>query len=305
MPAKIGFIGQGWIGRNYADDFERRGYEVVRYGLEEPHVNNGNEIAKCEIVFIAVPTPSTPQGFDPSILREVIRKVGSGNTAVIKSTILPGTTEKLQEENPEIYVMHSPEFLTEASAAHDASHPIRNIIGIPKNDEQYRSRAQAVLDILPPAKYSKIVGAKTAELIKYGGNNWFFFKVVYINLLYDLACELGIEWEEVREAMAADPRIGPSHMIPVHKSGTPGGDAYQMKSEKPDSGGRGAGGHCFIKDFAAFSEIYRRLVGDEKGMRLLEAMRDKNVELLVSTGKDLDLLKGVYGDGIQEISKTA
>ena len=40
----VGFIGQGYIGKNYADDFERRGYEVVRYSLEEPHLNNKEKI---------------------------------------------------------------------------------------------------------------------------------------------------------------------------------------------------------------------------------------------------------------------
>ena len=39
---KIGFIGQGWIGKNYADNFEQRGYDIVRYGMEEEHKNNGH-----------------------------------------------------------------------------------------------------------------------------------------------------------------------------------------------------------------------------------------------------------------------
>ena len=40
---KIGFIGQGWIGKNYADDFEKRGFDVVRYSQEEPYVKNKQE----------------------------------------------------------------------------------------------------------------------------------------------------------------------------------------------------------------------------------------------------------------------
>ena len=51
---KIGFIGQGWIGRHCADDFESRGYEVVRYALEDAYVGNKERIAECDIVFIAV-----------------------------------------------------------------------------------------------------------------------------------------------------------------------------------------------------------------------------------------------------------
>ena len=61
---KIGFIGQGWIGKNYADEFERRGFNIVRYSLDEEHKHNGDAIAECDVVFIAVPTPSTIEGFD-------------------------------------------------------------------------------------------------------------------------------------------------------------------------------------------------------------------------------------------------
>ncbi|OIO08675.1 hypothetical protein CO115_02240 [Candidatus Falkowbacteria bacterium CG_4_9_14_3_um_filter_36_9] len=301
---KIGFIGQGWIGKNYADDFETRGYSVVRYGLEEPHINNGDKIKECDIVFIAVPTPTTTKGFDDSILRSAIKKVGIKKTAVIKSTILPGTTEKIQEENPDIYVLHSPEFLTEATAAYDAAHPNRNIIGVPIDNEEYRIKAEEVLSVLPQAKYAKICKSEEAELIKYAGNNWFYFKVIYINMLYDLSQKMGCRWEVIRDAMAGDPRIGSSHMNPVHESGKSGGEAgrklpfYEFHLEPVHKTGRGAGGHCFIKDFAAFHKLYEEMVGDERGIKLLDSMRDKNIDLLVNSGKDLDLLKGVYGEEV-------
>ena len=72
MP-KIGFIGQGWIGKNYADNFEQRGFEVARYGLEAEYNGNKEKIKNCDIVFIAVPTPTTPEGFDCGILKQVIK----------------------------------------------------------------------------------------------------------------------------------------------------------------------------------------------------------------------------------------
>src|SRR3989344_1010302 len=132
---KVGFIGQGWGGKSYADDFENRGFDVVRYSMEKPYAANKNKIKDCDIVFVAVPTPTTSAGFDDSIVRSVIKLVGKNKIAVIKSTVLPGTTDSVQKENPEILVMHSPEFLDEVSAAHDAAHPKRNIIGIPKESE--------------------------------------------------------------------------------------------------------------------------------------------------------------------------
>jgi len=303
MKKTIGFIGQGWIGKHYADDFENRGYPVTRYANEQEYIGSKEKIKECDVVFIAVPTPTNKNGFDDSIVREVIKLVGRNKIAVIKSTIVPGTTESIQKENPEIYVFHSPEFLTEVTAAEDASRPFRNIIGIPKNTEEYQQKAKNVLDVLPKANFELVCKAKEAELIKYGGNNWFYFKVLYINLLYDLATKLDCDWEVIRNSMAADPRIGTSHMNPIHKSGSSGGEAartlpfYELHLDPVHKGGRGAGGHCFIKDFAAFSEMYKKEVDDKLGNIILDALKNKNIDLLAKSNKDLDLLEGVYGKG--------
>lgn len=277
---KIGFIGQGWIGRHYADEFESRMYTVVRYSLEERYIMNKDVIRDCEVVFIAVPTPTTEAGFDESIVRDALSLIGEGNMAVIKSTLLPGVTEKLQEEFPHIYVLHSPEFLVEKSAAYDAAKPKRNLIGIPKDTEEYRLKAEAILRILPEAPYNKVMHSRDAEMVKYAGNCFLFTKVIFMNILYDLADRTGCDWETLREAFIHDPRIGDSHTHPVHASG------------------RGAGGHCFIKDFEAFRRLYAATVGDDNGNAVLTAMADKNIALLIDSNKDIDLLQGVYGADI-------
>lgn len=287
----IGFIGQGFIGKNYADDFEKRGFTVVRYSMEEPYRSNKEKMQDCDIVFIAVPTPTTPSGFDYSIVQNVLPLVGRGKTAVIKSTLLPGTTDALQRAFPDIFVFHSPEFLRERSAAYDAAHPDRNIIGTPVDDEAHNTAARKIFSVLPKAPFEKVMSARSAELVKYGGNNFFYVKVVYVNMLYDLAEKLGCSWTEVHDALIADPRIGSSHIDPVHKSG---------HSEKA---GRGAGGHCFIKDFAAFSNLYEKLVSDPEGKKLLHALAGKNNALLLQSGKDIDLLEGVYGQEMKRNQK--
>ena len=84
---KVGFIGQGWIGKNYALDFEERGFSVIRYGKEPEYIGNKNSIASCDIVFVAVPTPTTPDGFDYSIIEDVLSLVGKGKTVIIISNI--------------------------------------------------------------------------------------------------------------------------------------------------------------------------------------------------------------------------
>ena len=142
------------------------------------------------------------------------------------------------------------------------------------------------MQVLPKAPFERVMHVRDAELVKYGGNCFLYFKVIFSNLLYDVAAKTGMRWQDVKEAIAADPRIGSSHMEPVHKSGHAG---------KMEAGGRGAGGHCFIKDFAAFSELYNKAVKDPLGSALLRALETKNNRLLIESGKDLDLLEGVYG----------
>ncbi len=273
----IGFIGQGWIGKHYADDFENRGFTVTRYALETPYIGNKEKIKKCDIVFIAVPTPTTKDGFDGSLLEEVVPLVGKGKIAVIKSTIQVGFTEKLQKANPDIYVTHSPEFLKEVTAAYDAAHPIRNIIGIPVVNEKYRQKAQKILDVLPSAPYELVCQSKSAELIKYSRNCFGYVKLMYINILYDFVRSHGLDWEEIKDAMSADPSTGEYFMDPVH------------------DGGRGAGGHCFIKDFAAFHEMFDQKVKDAEASALLQSMQAYNLSLLLRSGKNIDLASGVYG----------
>src|SRR3989344_1541030 len=118
-----GFIGQGYVGKNYADDLEARGYETVRYALEEPFRQNKERIKDCDIVFIGVPTPTVAGVFDASIVRASVGLVGYGKIALIKSTMIPGTTVSIQKEYPEVTVLYSPEFLSETTAAYDAANP--------------------------------------------------------------------------------------------------------------------------------------------------------------------------------------
>ncbi len=284
----IGFVGQGWIGRNLADHFEERGFHIVRYAKEPEFENNKDAIAECDIVFIAVPTPTTLEGFDDRILRGVIPLVGKGKTAVIKSTILPGTSDMLAEAYPDIFLFHAPEFLRETSVRQDIDHPDRNIVGIPAtyfSNDIWRAKADVVMEILPDAPYRSICRSIEAELTKYGGNNFLYVKVVFMNLLYDLAQKHGARWETIAENMKADPRIGASHMQPVHQ--------YDHMHHTP---GRGAGGHCFIKDFAAMRQLYEKeFPEDKEGVALLCAFETKNNRLLRDSGKDTDLLNGVYG----------
>ncbi|MEK7117538.1 MAG: NAD(P)-binding domain-containing protein [Patescibacteria group bacterium] len=274
--AKIGFIGQGYIGKNYADDFEARGYKVVCYAKESPYIKNEKAIKNCKIVFIAVPTPTTKRGYDAGIIRIVLPLTAPGSIVVLKSTILPGLTRTLQKKFPDRIIMHSPEFLSEATAAEDAAHPFMNIVGITKNGKIHKKAAELVHSILPVAPFSKTVSSEEAELIKYCHNCSGYTQIIFFNLMYDLTTRLGANWKNIEEALKADPFVPNRYSSPVHKSG------------------RGAGGHCFIKDMAALSRVYKSVVGDKEGVNVINSMEEKNKSLLLKSRKDINLLKGVY-----------
>jgi len=278
----IGFIGQGFIGKNMANDFIARGYKIVRYDKGN-YAANKDLVKTCDFVFIAVPTPSTSRGFDDSILREVIKLVGEGKTAIIKSTIKIGTTEKFQKMYPKKYILHSPEFLTEKNAVKDTKFPPRNIIGY---TDKSKIKAAAVLRLLPKAPLNFLINSREAELIKYMGNNFLFLKVIFANIVYNLAQNKKVNYNTVMEIVGYDSRIGHSHLAINHQSGHLGRT------------GRGAGGHCFIKDMSAFVEMFKESQSGKKqdkiALELLNSLVKFNNQLLLDTKKDLNLLKMVY-----------
>ena len=289
----IGFIGQGWIGKAYADNFEERGYTVVRYSLEKRWAKNKDRIKECDIVFVAVWTPTIPAKasrdeqfavqFDISVVESVLSLVGDGKTAVIKSTILPGTTALLQKKFPNINVLYGPEFLSVASHVHDAAHPFANLVGMPEGDAKHYMAAERVMKTLPKAPFSMICKSAEAEIFKYTHNASGYTQIILFNVMYDLAQKFGANWDVVNRAIQADPLISKRYSNPIHKSG------------------RGAGGGCFIKDVAALGGHMRKhLPADKLTHQIFDVMQAKNIELLTSTGKDLDLLEGVYGPRIRK-----
>ena len=167
--------------------------------------------------------------------------------------------------------------LSEVTAVEEAVHPFSNIVRIPFESYQYRSKAQQVLDVLPNASFSQICSSTEAEIIKYAHNVSGYMQVVTFNMIYDLTHAMGYEWNSIGKALQVDPMICNRYANPVHKKG------------------RGAGGSCFIKDFAAFKRLYKKVVDNPLGVAVLKSCEEKNKQLLLDSNKDLNLLEGVYG----------
>jgi UDPglucose 6-dehydrogenase len=270
MYPNIAIIGTGMVGGALDRYFRTKNIEARLYdppkGLDDASVLGGTEL-----IFIAVPTPYylDGSGFDDSFLREAIRAIPSkGKTIVLKSTILPGTTDAFQKEFPEHRFLFNPEFLTETRADQDMQFPNRQIIGY---TEQSRKDAEMVMDLLPDAPFKKIVPAAEAEFVKYFGNAFYALKVAYANQMYDLAKKMGLDYEVVAECAKPEPMMGETHLDIFHK------------------GYRGYGGKCLPKDTRAIIQLAKR-----NGIELsvLEEAEEYNNELCAEQGLDLQWEEG-------------
>lgn len=261
MKYKIGIYGCGMVGGALLRYFEKKeNYEVFVY--DKKGLGSIEEINNADFIYICLPTPYTPKiGCDVSIIKEGIRSLTGSKVVIIKSTISPGTTFLLQNEFPQHRFLFNPEFLTEITADQDMEHPDRQIVGY--TDQSY-TIAKDILQQLPLAPYERIVPAHVAEFIKYGTNNWFAIKVAIHNELYDVCKKFGLteeEFEELTSGLAADKRVGRTHLTINHK------------------GKRGYWGKCLPKDMKAFLE-FSKYLGVETPIR--EAANKYNDELLKS-----------------------
>jgi UDPglucose 6-dehydrogenase len=252
---RIGVIGAGVVGGAVIDYFVANGYETTVY---DPFKGLGSseELDAAETIFICVPTPyRQDSGFDLSAVVESVALLGGSKTVVVKSTVIPGTTASLQERFPHHTLLFNPEFLRENSAALDFITPDRQIVGY---CEGGRAAAEALLGLLPRAPYEAVMPASAAELTKYATNSFLAVKVIFGNQIYDLCSALGVDYEDVRDGLAADLRIGPSHLN-VH------GDGY-----------RGYGGKCLPKDTLSLLDLAESLGVD---LSVLSAASSANAAL--------------------------
>lgn len=257
--AKIGIIGLGYVGGAVRFWFEKNKnkFDLFLYDKYK-NIGSPDEINKADIIFIAVPTPfhNDRRGYDDSAVRESLKNIKNGKTIVIKSTILPGSTDKFQKQYPKKTILFNPEFLRARTAVKDFLRPERQIVGFA--NERGRLVAPRVLGILPKAPYVKIIKAKEAEMIKYFSNTYLATRVVFANQIYDLCEKLGgISYEVVKDGLVHDKRIGDSHFDIFH-------DGY-----------RGYSGGCFPKDVKAFLAFAKKLGVNLDLIRVADAVNEK------------------------------
>ena len=276
---KLGIVGQGFVGLALKAGFEKH-YELETYDKYDES-NSTCElfdlVAECEVIFICVPTPMDKDGschtdIVESVIEEIDKWVSSYHkdikpTVVIKSTVPPGTTDRLHKKYKNVDVIFNPEFLTEATFIEDFKNQNRIILGgIRRGTNKLR---QVYSKVFPRTTIVK-TGAKYAEMVKYFSNCFLATKVSFANEMKQICDRLDIDYDKVVEYATYDERLGKSHWA------VPGPD-----------GELGFGGHCLPKDLSAliFLAYYLKLEPT-----ILNAVNKLN--LLVRKNKDWEQMKG-------------
>lgn len=225
----IGIVGYGMVGGAVGAWFKKaKIYDLGKYPDGLPAVNSS------DIVFICVPTPyKKSTGYDYRAIDQTAKRLTGKKIVVLKSTVLPGKTAALQKKYPQHTWLFNPEFLRDKTAVQDFLKPDRQVVGLAKNTAKHRAAARLVMKLLPPAPYQAITTSTEAELIKIFANAFLATKVVFFNMMYDVAKRLGADYEQIRFGVGNDPRI-----------------TLSMTKVLLD-GYRGYSGKCFPKDMGA------------------------------------------------------
>ena len=199
---KVVIVGYGHVGKAIKASFP----DALTY---DPYLNLGNkdDLKNVDVAFVAVPTPSLDNGdCDISIVENVVKEINA-KIIVIRSTVKIGTTKYLNDKYHK-NIVFMPEFIGVSKG-----HIYKNDNDVPyivigKEDNNDIS----LLKNIYKEKEIHIVSTKEAETSKYMLNAFLALKVSFANEIYDLCVKENISYEEVKNILLLDPRIGKSHL---------------------------------------------------------------------------------------------
>ena len=288
MTKNISVVGMGYVGLCTAIAFTAKGYPVIAVDKDSEKISSINKgvppfhepdlrqllqeatkkgslksvldaeqaITNTDVTFITVGTPSNPDGsVNLGQIEDAAKEIGEALTkkdayhlVVVKSTVVPGTTENVVKPILEKHsgktcginfgLCMNPEFLREGSAVSDALHPDRIVIG--EYDKKSGDTLQKLYSDLHAGEPIPIVRTNlpTAELIKYANNAFLATKISYINTIANICEKIPkADVKTVAYAIGLDQRINPKFL----------------------NAGLGYGGSCFPKDVKAIIAFSKKL----------------------------------------------
>jgi len=273
-----------------------------RRGVLRATEETGQAVRGSDFVFLCVGTPSREDGsLNTGHLDDAAAAVGETlsnrkwTVIVVKSTVLPGTTEArvipLLEKRSglragQFGVCVNPEFLREGRALEDSMRPTHVVLG-----ELDRRSGTKLLQLLSPNCPTLRTSIRVAEAVKYATNAFLATKVTFANELANLATRLGLDVDEVLRGMTLDPRISPLHLQP----------------------GPGFGGSCLPKDLRALVSFSQNMGYEPQLWRAVLAVNDRQhlevVRLLEEevgdlSGKRIALLGLAFKAGTDDVRQS-
>ena len=244
-------------------------------------------IKNSEITFVTVGTPPKEDGsanlqYLESAIRTIaqnLRDKGDFHSVVIKSTVVPTTTNQLvkpileeiskKKVGIDVGLVMNPEFLREGSAIHDTENPHLIVIGA--NDEKSSKILECYYQEVYQKKNPEVIktNIETAELIKYANNAFLATKISFINTIANICQRIpGTDVGIISRAIGKDPRISSLFL----------------------NAGPGYGGSCFPKDVSALINFSKK-IGYEP--LLISATHQVNI---TQAQKVMDLIKKNLGE---------
>ena len=237
---KIGLLGRGTVGKAVYEGLEYLGHEMSFF---DPAYEGSQieDVLDTDCVFICVPTDQAANGdCDTSIVDRVVKDLADRKytgLVSIKSTVIPGTTKRLQETYPDLRLSMVPEFLRAKSALADFvyNHDLL-VVGCNNKDD-----AELLVEIHGsfPENIAR-VSPTEAEVIKYFNNVHHAMSVTFANITYDVCDKLGANYMNVYKAITKRECINPHYLM-----------------ANPNM--RGYGGHCLPKDTSAWNNLIQNL----------------------------------------------
>lgn len=223
---------------------------------------NFDELLKQDIIFLTLPTlyKEELEQYDKTAIHDVCGRLNEARydgLVVVKSTVEPGTTEKLTTLYDSLDFAHNPEFLTARTAYQDFVNQSHIVIGTPKrcNLEKVNRLSQLFKLCWPNARHT-FSTSNESEAMKIFCNCFYAQKISIFNEFYLLCQKQGMNYSKVRDMMLMNNWINPMH------TQVPGPD-----------GKMGYGGMCFLKDTAALNQHLKRHSVPSK---MIEASVDEN-----------------------------